>query len=112
MHSTEVNTWALYKSVGKKEAIGSATPSGRHLGKHVGFLNSWNLCWALPIDGIVKFNEPHSQFLVNRAFWIIQCWILKLLLYVFWHLKEEIETLTLMCAGGMQQWTDRIWTQA
>jgi hypothetical protein len=48
-----------------KGALGSATPSGCHLEKRMGFLNFQKQCWLLPADGIVKFNWPLS-------FWLIQ----------------------------------------
>jgi hypothetical protein len=36
---------------------------------------------VLPVDRIATFNRPHSQFPVNRAFYIIQCQKLQLILY-------------------------------
>jgi hypothetical protein len=62
-----------------KEEAGSATSSGCHSEDHMGFLNSRNHCWVLPVDGIVNVNGPLSQFLVNTAFWIIWCQISQLL---------------------------------
>jgi magnesium-transporting ATPase (P-type) len=49
--------------------------------RNVDFLSSQNRCWVVPVEEIVKFNGSLSQFPVNRAFSIIQCWISQLLLY-------------------------------
>jgi hypothetical protein len=44
-------------------------------------MNTWNWCWVLLDDWIVKCNDPLSQFSVKRAVWIIWCWISQLSFY-------------------------------
>ena len=44
------------------------------------FLNAWNWCWVLLVEGIVKCNG-FCKFWVNRAFQIIEYWINQLLLH-------------------------------
>jgi hypothetical protein len=38
---------------------------------------------VLLVDGTVKFNQPLRHFLVNRAFWIVQCQIPQFLLCTY-----------------------------